>query len=371
MRGWSLLLMLGMLLTDPASAREYRSTHHDFQLTPVVTGLAHPWGLAFLPDGRWLVTERPGRLRLVENEQLHPEPLTGLPEIAAQGQGGLLDVALHPRYAENGWLYLSYVAEGPGGVGTEVIRARLDGHRLVDLQTLFVARPKDSGGRHFGSRLVFDDAGFLYITLGDRGTQDRAQDLGDHNGSLIRLHDDGRVPGDNPFVDQAGALPEIYTYGNRNMQGAAFDPLSGRLWTHEHGPRGGDELNLMEAGTNYGWPVITYGISYIGFPIGEGESKPGLAQPVHYWVPSIAPSGMSVYRGEAFPQWQGDIFVGALKFELLVRLEMDGGRVLAEERLLEGEIGRIRDVVTGPEGYLYLLTDEGDGGIYRLAPLAG
>ena len=371
MRRLLAVLLLAALLGGPALAREYQSEQHDFRLVTVVEGLAYPWGLAFLPDGRMLVTERPGRLRLVEDGQLHPEPVAGLPEIVAEGQGGLLDVALHPDYADNGWLYLAYVGRGEGGLGTEVIRARLADHRLSDLETIFVARPKVSGGRHFGSRLVFDDAGYLYITLGDRGTRPRAQDLGDHNGSLIRLHDDGRVPADNPFVNREGALPEIYTYGNRNMQGASFDAASARLWTHEHGPRGGDELNLMQAGHDYGWPKVTYGISYGGMPIGEGETMPGVSDPVYYWDPSIAPSGLTVYRGEAFPQWQGDIFVGALKFQLLARLEMDGERVVAEERLLEGQVGRIRDVVTGPDGLLYLLTDQRGGGIYRLEPLPG
>ena len=369
MRGLLVLALLGACLTAPAMAREFQSEQHDFRLTPVVEGLDYPWGLSFLPGGRMLVTERPGRLRLVEDGQLHPEPVAGLPEIAAEGQGGLLDVALHPDYADNGWLYLSYSGRGEGGLSTEVSRARLSDHRLSDVETLFVALPKSSGGRHFGSRLAFDDAGYLYITLGDRGNRPVAQDLADHNGSVIRLHDDGRVPADNPFVDQPNTRPEIYTYGNRNMQGASFDAATGRLWAHEHGPRGGDELNLVQAGHNYGWPMVTHGISYGGMPIGEGETMPGVTDPVYYWDPSIAPSGLTVYRGDAFPAWQGDIFVGALKFQLLARLEMDGERVVAEERLLENQIGRIRDVVEGPDGYLYLLTDQRGGGIYRLEPL--
>lgn len=358
------LLLLGLI--NPLAAQEYRSEQHRLQLAQIAQGLEYPWGLAFLPDGRLLVTERTGQLQLLSGDSR--TAISGLPEIESQGQGGLLDVALHPDYADNGWIYLSYVGAGDGGLSTEVIRARLDGTALSDTETLFVAQPKTSGGRHFGSRLVFDDAGFLYITLGDRGDRPSAQDLANHNGSVIRLHDDGRVPADNPFVGQADALPEIYTLGNRNMQGATFDPVTGHLWTHEHGPRGGDELNLMQAGVNYGWPAITYGISYAGFSIGDGDSAPGMAQPVHYWVPSIAPSGLMVYRGEAFPEWQGDIFIGALKFQLLVRLEMDGEQVVSEERLLEGEIGRIRHVAEGPDGFIYLLTDQQNGGLYQLSP---
>jgi len=358
------LVLLGLL--HPALAQEYRSNQHSFQLAQVVGGLEYPWGLAFLPDGSMLVTERTGQLQRVSGGST--TAVTGLPDIDPEGQGGLLDVALHPAYGENGWIYLSYVGRAEGGLSTEVIRARLQGDRLVDTETLFVAQPKTSGGRHFGSRLAFDESGFLYITLGDRGDRPSAQNLADHNGSLIRLHDDGQVPADNPFVDQAGALPEIYTLGNRNMQGAAFDAVTGSLWTHEHGPRGGDELNLMQAGVNYGWPEITHGISYAGFSIGEGEAAPGMAQPIHYWVPSIAPSGLMVYRGDAFPEWQGDIFIGALKFQLLVRLDMDGQEVLSEERLLEGEIGLIRHVAEGPDGYIYLLTDQRNGGVYQLSP---
>ncbi|MBI2297182.1 MAG: PQQ-dependent sugar dehydrogenase, partial [Betaproteobacteria bacterium] len=331
----------------------------------------HPWGLAFLPDGRMLVTERPGRLRIVKDGRLDPQPVAGLPQATAYGQGGLMDVALHPRFSENGLVYLSYAARGEGGVGTEVARGKLAINRLENVQVIFRQQPKSGGGRHFGSRLVFDRHGFLYITLGDRGEQDRAQKPDDHAGSVIRLHDDGRAPKDNPFVGKPGWKPEKYTLGNRNIQGAALHPQTGALWTHEHGPQGGDEVNVIRAGVNYGWPVITYGVNYgTGTKIGEGTHKAGMAQPVHYWVPSIAPSGMAFYTGERFPRWRGDLFVGALRDELLVRLKLDGEKVVREERMLQGVLGRIRDVRNGPDGYLYLLTDASNGVLARLEPAA-
>lgn len=332
--------------------------------------LNHPWSLAFLPDGRMLVSERIGRLRLLSaSGELDPRPIAGVPAVVALGQGGLLDVALHPDFRKNGWVYLSYAGAGEGGQGTEVARGRLVGHALRDVQVIFRMRPKSTTGHHFGSRLVFDRAGYLYITLGDRGEQERAQRLDDHAGSVIRLHDDGRVPEDNPFVGQAGALPEKFTLGNRNMQGAALHPQSGRLWTHEHGPQGGDEVNVMRAGANYGWPVITYGRNYVtGTRIGEGTAKPGMEQPLWQWTPSIAPSGMAFYSGERFPGWQGSLLVGALRGEMLVRLELDGEKVVREERLLEGAVGRIRDVRVGPDGLIYLLTDSDNGRLIRLEP---
>ena len=341
----------------------------EFRAVTLVKGLEHPWGMTFLPDGRMLVTERPGQLRLVDKDYQLSEPIEGLPLIAALGQGGLLDVVLHPDYADNGWIYLSYVAPGDGGAGTEVGRGRLQGNRMVDWQTLFRLQPKSGTGRHFGSRLVFDNAGYLYITVGDRGERKRAQKLDDHAGSVIRLHDDGRVPKENPFAGRSGTNPEIYSYGHRNPQGAVLHPESGKLWLHEHGPQGGDEINVIAAGANYGWPVISYGAEYgSGIPVGEGTHKPGMEQPIHYWVPSIAPSGMAFYSGDRFPQWKGNLFVGSLKFRLLVRLEMDGEKVLKEHRMLKDQLGRIRDVRSGPDGYLYLLTDSPDGRLVRLEP---
>ena len=351
---------------DPVIA----SKEHDFRVVTVTRGLEYPWGLAFLPDGRRLVTERPGRLRLVGPDgALDPRPVQGLPPVAVQGQGGLLDVALHPRFAENGLVYLSYAARGEGGIGTEAARGRLVDYRLENVEVLFRQQPKSGGGRHFGSRLVFDRENHLYITLGDRGEQDRAQKLDDLAGKIVRLADGGAIPPDNPFVDRAGARPEIYSLGNRNVQGAALHPVTGELWAHEHGPQGGDEVNVIRSGRNYGWPVITYGVEYvIGTKIGEGTHKPGMEQPLHKWVPSIAPSGMAFYQGDRFPRWRGDLFAGALRGQVLARLRFDGERLVEEERLLEGRLGRIRDVRSGPDGYLYLLTDSPAGAILRLEP---
>jgi glucose/arabinose dehydrogenase len=366
------LLASIMTLVVHAAEPVISSAEHDFRVVVLTRGLEHPWGLAFLPDGRLLVTERPGRLRLVAADgTLDPRPVEGLPPIAAQGQGGLLDVALHPQFAENGLVYLSYAARGTGGIGTEAARGRLVDHRLEDVKVLFRQQPKSGGGRHFGSRLVFDRQGQLYITLGDRGEMARAQKLDDLAGKIVRLTADGQIPPDNPFANQAGARPEIYSLGNRNVQGAALHPVTGELWTHEHGPQGGDEVNVIRAGRNYGWPVITYGVEYvIGTKIGEGTQKPGMEQPLHIWVPSIAPSGLAFYQGDRFPGWRGDLFVGALRGQMLVRLRFDGEKLVREERLLEGELGRIRDVRAGPDGYLYLLTDADDGVIARLEPVA-
>jgi len=347
-----------------------RSEKHDFRVARLVEGLEHPWALAFLPDGRLLVTERPGRLRIVREGKLEPRPVEGLPAIAAYGQGGLLDVALHPRYEDTGWVYLAYSAPGPGGASTEVLRGKLRGHRLEDAEVIFRMQPKTDAAQHFGCRLVFDRLGFLYVTLGDRGERDAAQRLEDHRGTIVRLHDDGRVPADNPFRGRPGARPEIFTYGNRNVQGAALHPVTGVLWAHEHGPQGGDEVNVIRAGTNYGWPVITYGRNYgTGTRIGEGTHKPGMAQPIHVWVPSIAPSGMAFYTGDRFPAWRGSLLVGALADQMLVRLELDGEKVLREERLLKGTLGRIRDVRSGPDGLVYLLSDASKGVLVRLEPV--
>ena len=361
-----LFCFLFQLHTSLAIAEEKNS----FKVTTLVEGLEHPWAMAFLPDNRILITERPGRLRLVDKGRLHPQAITGLPEIAAEGQGGLLDVVLHPDYQNNGWIYFSYSADDVNGIGTEVARARLEGMKLTNREIIFRVEKKSEGGRHFGSRLVFDRDNYLYISAGERGGRPRAQDVNDHAGSIIRLHDDGRVPKDNPFVGQRNAKPEIYSYGHRNPQGMTLDPITGEVWIHEHGPQGGDEINIIQSGKNYGWPVITYGVNYgWGTEIGEGRKKQGMEQPLYYWDPSIAPSGMAFYEGDKFPQWQGNLFVGSLKFQLLVRLELQNNKVIKEERLLADEYGRIRDVRNGPDGYLYLLTDKEDGALLRLEPL--
>ena len=344
---------------------------HAVRVNVLTRGLVHPWSLAFLPGGRMLVTERRGRMYYVAADgALDPIPIAGLPEaVAAAGQGGLHDVTPHPRFPRNRLVYLAYAGRGAGGYGTELARGRLEGHRLTEVEVLFRALPKSRGGQHFGGRVVFDGAGHVFLTLGDRGDRPRAQDLGDHAGSIIRLTEDGGVPADNPYVPSAGARPEIFTLGNRNVQGAAMNPWTGELWTHEHGPQGGDEVNVIRAGANYGWPVVTYGRNYVfGTRIGEGTHKEGMAPPLHQWTPSIAPSGMAFYDGDKFPGWRGSLLVGALKFRLLARLEFEGERFVREERMLEDAIGRIRDVRVGPDGYVYLLNDEPNGVIARLEP---
>lgn len=339
----------------------------EFRVETVAEGFEHPWDMAFLPDGRLLVSERPGRLNLLDLRNGSRTPVTGLPELAAVGQGGLLDVALHPRFAENRWLYLSYTAAGESGFATHVGRGRLQDGQLTGFQELYRAAPFAEGGQHFGGRLAFDRDGFLFLGLGDRGQRQRAQDLTDPNGSLLRLTDEGIAPVDNPFVGRDDAADTIYSYGHRNIQGLTVHPQTGRIWLHEHGPQGGDELNLPEPERNYGWPAITYGEEYGGGSIGPTHQA-GMEQPIHYWTPSIAPSGMSFYTGDAFPGWKGSLFIGALAGRHLVRLSLDGNRVVAEERLLAAREQRIRAVEQGPDGFLYLLIDADDAPLLRLRP---
>lgn len=350
-----------------AVAETVESERHSFQIVTVAENLEHPWGMAFLPDGAMLVTERPGRLNIVREGEA-PRPVSGVPEVVESGQGGMLDVALHPDFAQNQFIYLSYSGAGNGGAGTEVVRGRLEGDRLTGLEKIFAVEAKSGGGRHFGSRLQFGADGYLYITSGDRGEPDRAQDLSDHAGKMIRVTAEGEIPSDNPFVGDPSAKAEIYSLGHRNPQGLTLQPGTDRIWAVEHGPRGGDELNVIEPGVNYGWPVITYGRSYAGFSIGEGDKKEGMAQPATYWVPSISPSGLSFYEGDAFPQWRGNLFVGALSARALVRMELVGNRVVHQERLLEDFDERVRDVRQGPDGFLYLLIDDSEGSLLRLEP---
>ncbi len=341
----------------------------ELHVATVAEGLEHPWGLAFLPDGRMLVTERPGRLRLVSADGQVSDPLTGLPEIWARGQGGLLDVVLAPDFAETREIYLSFSEPGDGGAGTSVLRARLADAGLEGAEVIFRQHPKVANPRHWGSRLVFAEDGTLFIALGDRGDfSDQSQDPSDLIGAVARINRDGSIPDDNPFVGRTDADPATWSYGHRNIQGAALHPETGALWTHEHGARGGDEVNITRAGLNYGWPVITHGIDYSGAPIGIGSEAPGMEQPLHYWVPSIAPSGMAFVTGDVYPSWEGDLLVGALRDRLLVRLELEGDAVVAEHRLL-GDLGeRIRDVRIGPDGHIYLLTDSPDGRVLRVDP---
>jgi glucose/arabinose dehydrogenase len=335
----------------------------------VVRGLENPWGLDFLPDGRMIITERPGRLRIATPDGTLGAPVSGVPAVYANGQGGLLDVALDPDFANNQLVYLTYAEPEGELAGTSAARGRLQGNALVDVQVIYRQRPKVKGGGHYGSRLVFTNDGMLFITQGDRmNHREKAQDLAMGMGKVIRIHPDGRVPADNPFVGRDGAQPEIWSYGHRNMQGATRHPATGALWTIEHGARGGDELNHPEAGKNYGWPIITYGRDYSGFRIGEGVAKEGMEQPVYYWDPVIAPSGMAFYTGDKYEGMTGDLFVGSLSPGGLVRLTMQDRKVVRETRYLDDLRERIRDVVQGPDGFLYLLTDSRDGRVLRVVP---
>lgn len=343
----------------------YVSEELDFEVQTVVDGLDIPWGMAFLPDGSVLISERDGNLRIVRNGELQEEPIEGTPEVWANGQGGLLDITLHPDYEENGWIYISYSNPGEGGANTAIIRAKLSENSLTEVEELFIAEPFTEAGQHFGSRIVFDPDGYMYFSIGDRGEKELAQDVNTTNGKVYRLNDDGSVPEDNPFVGEDG-LDEVYNYGHRNPQGMDVHPETGEVWTHEHGPRGGDEINIEKPGANYGWPVISYGINYDGSVLTEETEREGMEQPIHYWDPSIAPSGMTFITGETYPGWEGNIMVGALSFQLLSRVVLDGEEFVEEERLLE-DTGRIRDVVQAADGYIYY-SNESDGTINRILP---
>ena len=334
----------------------------------VARGLVHPWGIAMMPDDRMLVTERPGRLRIVEKDGHLSEPLTGVPRVLADGQGGLLDVALDPEFARNRTIYLSFAEPADNGTaGTAVVRARLGTAGLDSVRVIYRQEPKVKGGNHFGSRVVVAPDGKLFITQGDRFSyRNQAQDLGSLLGKVVRINRDGSIPRDNPFVGRSDARPEIWSYGHRNVQGAAIEPATGRLWTLEHGAAGGDELNHPEPGKNYGWPVITYGKDYNGMRIGDGAVKEGMEQPVFYWDPVIAPSGITFYTGDKFPGWNGDLLIGSLGRAAIVRLKLRNGAVVLEERYDMRD--RIRDVQQGSDGLLYLITDADDGRILRVSP---
>jgi aldose sugar dehydrogenase len=342
------------------------------RVATVVEGLEHPWGMAFLPgDEGILVTERPGRMRIVREGRLVPESVAGVPEVFARGQGGLLDVAVHPDFAANRLVYFTYSKPGPRGATTALARGRLEDARLAGVQDVFVADAWSRAGQHFGSRIAFDGRGHVYLTIGDRGDPARSQDPRDHAGTTLRLHDDGRVPADNPFVGGAEARDEIFTYGNRNAQGMALHPESGEIWQNEHGPRGGDEINRMVAGRDYGWPRYSFGNHYDGRRIPDPRPDAEVEMPLHHWTPAIAPSGMTIYAGDVFPQWRGDVFSGALAGEHLNRVRFDGTQVVEEERLLEDRGQRIRDVRTGPDGFIYLLVDAASAPMLRLEPADG
>ncbi|RDJ21016.1 PQQ-dependent sugar dehydrogenase [Bosea caraganae] len=375
MRPTALALCLSAVLsafasTLPAGAQQrFPSSAGELVVETVAGGLENPWGLAFLPDGRMLVTERPGRLRLVSASGELSRPITGVPSVMARGQGGLLDVALDPNFAQNRQIYLSFAEPRAGGNGTSVAKARLsaNGTALEGLSVIFRQMPTINSNMHFGSRLVFDRTGALFVTVGDRYSQrDQAQNPANHLGKVLRISTDGGAAPGNPKKE--GWAPEIWSIGHRNVQGAALHPESGQLWTAEHGARGGDEVNAPKAGLNYGWPVITYGIDYSGVKIGEGTSKPGMEQPLFYWDPSIAPSGAAFYTGAVWPAWKNSLFVGALAGQMLVRLSTSGEAVTGEERLLTTISERIRDVRQGPDGFLYLLSDDAGGKILRVRP---
>ncbi|GAB2506733.1 hydrophobic compound transporter HcuB [Pseudoxanthomonas sangjuensis] len=364
--------------TPPHAVRDavpsvHASEKGDYAVTELVAGLDHPWSLAFLPEGGMLVTERPGRLRRIGADGRVSEPIAGLPKLFVEGQAGLLDVALSPDFVRDRLVYLSFAEPNLRGnvAGTAVARGRLQGGVLQDVEVVYRQEPKLSAGTHVGSRLVFDDAGHLFVTQGDnRVAAAAAQELDKLQGKLVRIWPDGRIPDDNPFAGRAGARPEIWSYGHRNMQGAALHPRTRRLWTSEHGPMGGDEINIEDAGANYGWPLATHGINYDGKPMpgSRGRSVPGMQDPHYVWEKSPAVSGMAFYTGDLLPQWKGNLFLGALAAKQLIRLELDGDRVVHEERLLT-ELGqRIRDVRQGPDGALYVLTDEDDGRLLRIAP---
>ena len=379
-------LAAAAILTAPGCAQDqadiHRSALHDFRVVTVADGLVNPWGMAFLPGGDMLVTERPGRLRIVRDGKLLPDPVPGLPAIRAAGQGGLLDVALHPEFAANRLVYFSYSKPSEDGTRgtTAVARGRFESDRLTGVEDIFVAELWSEGRGHYGSRLAFDGKGYLFITLGDRQVPPTgnleahpAQDLSNHFGTTIRIHDDGRVPADNPFAGREGVLPQIWTYGHRNGQGLAVDPATGDVWYTEHGPQGGDELNLLQPGKNYGWPVVGYGVNYrTGSAIHEATMAEGMENPVHVWIPSIAASGLMVYTGDKFPGWRSSIFAGGLAGQQVVRLTMEGRRVMNQEQIFQRK-GRVRDVRQGPDGYIYIAVEDSRGEptpIVRLEPVA-
>jgi aldose sugar dehydrogenase len=354
---------------DPIDDRTRTSQAHRFRLELVADGLTTPWGMAFLPDGRLIVSERPGTLRLLEPGTPLPPPVTGTPPVWVMQDAGMLDVAAHPRYADNGWIYLAYCEPGsPPTSTTKIVRGRIRDGRWVDQQTIYQAPAHlyVADNTHFGTRFLFDAAGRLYFTIGDRGVMADAQSLSNPNGKIHRVHDDGRVPEDNPFVGVPGALGMIWSYGNRNVQGLAWDPITGALWASEHGPRGGDEINVIEPGVNYGWPTATYGINYDGSPITDRTDAPGTAGPVVHWTPSVAPGGIAFYTGDRFPRWKNDLFVAMLAGQQLRRLRVQGKAVQDQETIFKG-LGRVRHVVAGPDGLLYVALND-PGRIVRLVP---
>ncbi|KQS33459.1 PQQ-dependent sugar dehydrogenase [Dyadobacter sp. Leaf189] len=372
----------GLLMTASVGLMSYNNAtdspkksiaESDLKVDTVATGLTMPWASALLPNGDLLVTERGGKLRLVSKGQLDATPISGIPEVWYKGQGGLLDIALHPDYKTNGWIYISYSSpkkdgeEGDdGGANTALMRAKLKGKELTDIQQLFKAIPNVKGNVHFGGRIVFDKKGYVFLSLGERGQKENSQNLGKDQGKVVRLFEDGKIPTDNPFVKTAGARPEIWTYGHRNPQGMVIHPTTGVIWEHEHGPQGGDELNIVEKGKNYGWPLITYGIDYDNSIISKDTAKAGMEQPVIFWRPSIAPCGMTFVTSDKFKDWKGDLIVGSLKFMQLHHLTIKGNKVTKREVIFD-KIGRVRDVRQGWDGNIYVVL-ENSGKVVRISP---
>lgn len=371
------ILAIGLLHASCKSNRRHDDTSKintpisserlNFYVDTLHTGLDNPWGIVWLPDGRMLVTERKGELLVFENENDVGKKISGFPETYERGQGGLMDIQLHPQYAENGWIYATYAKPGQGGGSTALIRFQLSGNKITDLETLYQTMPLSTSGVHFGSRIIFDKAGYLYFSTGERGTKENAQDLTNDMGKIHRLLADGGIPADNPFVDTPAAKPSIWSYGHRNIQGMAYDGTNDIIYATEHGPRGGDELNIIEKGKNYGWPIITYGIDYSGAIISELTEKAGMEQPIHYWTPSIATCGLLYYTGDNYNGWQGNLFAGALALTHIARIEISNGKYTHEEKLLQG-IGRVRHIAQSPEGFIFILT-EGPGMLLKLMPL--
>jgi aldose sugar dehydrogenase len=359
----------------PQLPQTFETAVQRIRVSAVATGLANPWSLAFLPNGDMLVTERAGRLRIIREGVLDPVPVSGVPQVRVTALGGLLEVALHPRFSENGLLYLTYAKGGEGNLSTTALaRGRLKGTSLEEVREIFVANTWSSSATNFGGRIAFDRAGFLFLTIGERQEQDRAQKADDHGGKVLRLRDDGTVPPDNPFVGKAGYLPEIYSLGHRSPQGLVLNPETGTIWENEHGPLGGDEINVILPGRNYGWPLVTFGMNYDGTKISDLTWRADLEAPVMYWVPSIAISGMTFYTGDKFPSWKGNAFVGSM-FEgrtrgtgHVRRLTFEQGRPIQREPILTELHQRIRDVRSGPDGLLYLLTDENPGAVLKIEP---
>lgn len=348
--------------SDGGPSKNHKAT--SVKAITLYSELTNPWGMVWLPDGRLLVTERSGEILVFKDDKYTGQKLGGVPAVHANGQGGLMDIQLHPKYKENGWIYLAYSKPLSGGSSTAIMRAKLNGNQLVEKKDIFVGDPALSANHHYGSRIAFDNAGYLYFVAGERGTNKKVQDLSNDHGKIHRIYDDGRIPEDNPFVKQAGAKASIWTYGHRNPQGMVYDTENNRLWTVEHGPKGGDELNLIEKGKNYGWPLVTYGINYNGKPISDKTEMDGVQKPVKYWVPSPAPCGMALVTSDKYPGWKGNLLVANLAFKYLGRIELNGTKFIAEEKLLK-DVARVRHIAQSPEGYIYVVT-EGPGKLLKL-----